>query len=123
MSGNSLFFRHLEHRSTTNPFGHSNSRSMRRDPTELSRTFLPPIGAVAPGRAPVEPEGVFRRLSSNIMTNTEQIRDGLLVLRCQQGDGAAFADLVQCWQERLWRHANRLTGSQDASADIRIDLS
>lgn len=55
------------------------------------------------------------------MANTQQIRDGLLVLRCQQGDGAAFADLVQRWQERLWRHAYRLTANQDAAADIVQD--
>ena len=55
------------------------------------------------------------------MTDTQHIRDGLLVLRCQQGDGTAFADLVERWQERLWRHAYRLTTSQDAAADIVQD--
>ena len=41
----------------------------------------------------------------------------MLVLRCQQGDAGAFDELVGRWQERLWRHAWRLTGSRDAAWD------
>jgi RNA polymerase sigma-70 factor, ECF subfamily len=40
------------------------------------------------------------------------------VLRCQEGDAAAFESLVVAWQERLWRHARRLTGDEDAAYDI-----
>ncbi len=52
------------------------------------------------------------------MTQRDSIRNGLLVLRSQEGDGAAFADLVLQWQERLWCHAYRLTADRDAAADI-----
>ena len=48
----------------------------------------------------------------------DQIHDELLVLRCQDGDEQALAALVQRWQERLWRHAFRLTGRRDAAADV-----
>ncbi len=48
----------------------------------------------------------------------EQIRNELLVLRCQEGDAAAFESLVGAWQERLWRHARRLTGEEDAAYDV-----
>jgi RNA polymerase sigma factor (sigma-70 family) len=52
------------------------------------------------------------------MSDRAHIRDGILLLRCQQGDSDAFADLVQAWQGRLWRHAHRLTGDRDAAADV-----
>jgi RNA polymerase sigma-70 factor (ECF subfamily) len=41
----------------------------------------------------------------------------LLVIRCQEGDVGAFEQLVERWQERLWRHAWRLTGDEDAAWD------
>ena len=55
------------------------------------------------------------------MNRGRHIRDSLLVLRCQQGDGDAFAALVEGWQERLWRHACRLTGNEEAAADVVQD--
>jgi RNA polymerase sigma factor (sigma-70 family) len=51
------------------------------------------------------------------MTHYERITDELLVLRCQEGDAAAFDQLIVRWQERLWRHAWRLTGAEDAAWD------
>ncbi|MFC1736452.1 RNA polymerase sigma factor [Candidatus Hydrogenedentota bacterium] len=45
----------------------------------------------------------------------------LLVLKCQEGDVAAFDELVSKWQERLWRHAWRLTGNEDAAWDTLQD--
>ena len=36
---------------------------------------------------------------------------------CQEGDVAAFEELVGRWQERLWRHAWRLTGDEEAAWD------
>jgi RNA polymerase sigma factor (sigma-70 family) len=51
------------------------------------------------------------------MTQHERITDELLVLRCQEGDAAAFDQLILRWQERLWRHAWRLTGAEDAAWD------
>jgi RNA polymerase sigma-70 factor, ECF subfamily len=48
----------------------------------------------------------------------EQFHNDLLVVRCQNGDPAAFELLVLAWQERLWRHARRLTGDEEAAYDI-----
>ena len=52
------------------------------------------------------------------MSRHERITDGLLLLRCQQGDGEAFAELVRRWQARLFRHACRMTGRREAAADV-----
>ena len=46
-----------------------------------------------------------------------QLTNELLVLRCQEGDVVAFEQLVERWQERLWRHAWRLTGDEAAAWD------
>jgi RNA polymerase sigma-70 factor (ECF subfamily) len=51
------------------------------------------------------------------MSQSERIDDELLVLRCQEGETAAFEQLIDRWQERLWRHAWRLTGDEDAAWD------
>jgi RNA polymerase sigma factor (sigma-70 family) len=51
------------------------------------------------------------------MDQRERLTDELLVLRCQEGDVAAFEELVERWQERLWRHAWRLTGDENAAWD------
>ena len=51
------------------------------------------------------------------MNHKEGIKDELLVLRCQEGDAAAFEELLERWQDRLWRHAWRLTGDEDAAWD------
>ncbi len=52
------------------------------------------------------------------MSRRERLNDQWLVLRCQEGDAAAFEELVGRWQERLWRHAWRLTGDEDAAWDV-----
>jgi RNA polymerase sigma-70 factor (ECF subfamily) len=52
------------------------------------------------------------------MDPRERIADELLVLRCQEGDIGAFEQLVERWQERLWRHAWRLTGDENAAWDV-----
>jgi RNA polymerase sigma-70 factor (ECF subfamily) len=51
------------------------------------------------------------------MSRRTRIEDELLVLRSQEGDVAAFDELVDRWQERLWRHAWRLLGNEDAAWD------
>jgi len=51
------------------------------------------------------------------MSRRERITDELLVLGCQEGDVTAFARLVDRWQQRLWRHAWRLTGNEEAAWD------
>lgn len=52
------------------------------------------------------------------MGTESQIRDALIVLRCQQDDAGAFADLVLRWRSRLWAHARRLTGDAHAADDV-----
>jgi RNA polymerase sigma-70 factor (ECF subfamily) len=52
------------------------------------------------------------------MRDPEDIHDEWLVLRCQDGDAAALAELAERWQPRLWRHAHRLTGMPDAAGDV-----
>jgi RNA polymerase sigma factor (sigma-70 family) len=52
------------------------------------------------------------------MSRRDRLNDELLVLRCQEGSTAAFDELVGRWQERLWRHAWRLTGHEDAASDV-----
>lgn len=53
-----------------------------------------------------------------MQTRREQLQNELLVLRCRQGDSAAFSELVWNWQERLWQYAYRLTLSDAAAHDI-----
>jgi RNA polymerase sigma-70 factor (ECF subfamily) len=55
------------------------------------------------------------------MGTKERIYEELLVLRSQEGDPAAFEELVRSWQSRLWRHASRLTGNEDAAWDVVQD--
>ncbi|HUW59745.1 MAG TPA: RNA polymerase sigma factor [Candidatus Bathyarchaeia archaeon] len=52
------------------------------------------------------------------MDQRNQVYDGWLVLRCQEGDVAALDELIRRWQERLWRHAWRLTGDREAAWDV-----
>jgi RNA polymerase sigma-70 factor, ECF subfamily len=47
--------------------------------------------------------------------------DELLVLACRQGDAAALEMLLARWQERLWRHALRVTGDSEAAWDVLQD--
>lgn len=42
----------------------------------------------------------------------------LLVLRAKAGDARAFEVLVKSWHERLWRHAFRLTHSEETAWDV-----
>ncbi len=44
--------------------------------------------------------------------------DALLVLRCQEGNADAFAQLVARWHGRLRAHARRLTGDDHAADDV-----
>jgi RNA polymerase sigma-70 factor (ECF subfamily) len=47
-----------------------------------------------------------------------RILDEVLVLRARAGRPDAFELLAARWQERLWRHAFRLTGREDAAWDV-----
>lgn len=51
------------------------------------------------------------------MAGPDYLHDQWLVLRCQEGDSAALDELVGRWQERLWRHAWRLTGDEAGAWD------
>ena len=51
----------------------------------------------------------------------ERTLDELLVIRVQEGSRAAFEQLVTRWQDRLWRHAYRLTGREDTAWDVMQD--
>jgi RNA polymerase sigma factor, sigma-70 family len=46
------------------------------------------------------------------------IRDQLLVMRWQDGESAAMNELVDRWYKRLWRHARRLTDSDDDATEV-----
>ena len=49
---------------------------------------------------------------------TDVIRDQLLVMRWQDGESAAMDELVERWHKRLWRHARRLTDSDDDATEV-----
>ena len=51
----------------------------------------------------------------------ERMLDELLVIRVQEGSRVAFEQLVTRWQDRLWRHAYRLTGREHAAWDVMQD--
>ncbi len=51
----------------------------------------------------------------------ESLCDEVLVLGCREGSREAFTLLVERWQARLWRHARRLTGRDDAASDVLQD--
>lgn len=51
------------------------------------------------------------------MKKPDSIENQILVIRCQQGEQTAFEELVDRWQERLYRHAYHLTGEKDTSWD------
>jgi RNA polymerase sigma-70 factor (ECF subfamily) len=48
----------------------------------------------------------------------DRILDDLLVQRACAGRREAFEALAARWQERLWRHAFRLTGREDVAWDV-----
>lgn len=53
------------------------------------------------------------------MTNKrKQLEDQVLVMDAQDGDAEAMRKLVLRWQKRLWHHAYRLTGHEDAAWDV-----
>lgn len=52
-----------------------------------------------------------------VQRTAAQIREELLVIRCQQGEEAAFTELVSLFQPRLLGHAFQLTGRPEAARD------
>jgi RNA polymerase sigma factor (sigma-70 family) len=49
---------------------------------------------------------------------SDQIIDEILVLDCQAGRARALEALVSRWHERLWQHAYRLVGDNEAAWDV-----
>ena len=58
------------------------------------------------------------RVIARLVNQHPSTSDDLLVLACRQGDAAALEALLARWQERLWRHALRLTGDTEAAWDV-----
>ena len=56
--------------------------------------------------------------SGRMSQATRQLQDELLVLMAQDGEAAAWDELVARWQKPLWRHACRLTGRTEAAWDV-----
>ena len=52
------------------------------------------------------------------MNQNERINDELLVLRAQEGAVEALGELIERWQDRLWRLAWRLTDDEQAAWDV-----
>jgi RNA polymerase sigma-70 factor (ECF subfamily) len=53
-----------------------------------------------------------------MLKSRNQIYDELLILKCQVGEKAAFEELVERWEKRLWHYAYKVTGSDSAAWDI-----
>ncbi|MBN1344928.1 MAG: sigma-70 family RNA polymerase sigma factor [Phycisphaerae bacterium] len=51
-----------------------------------------------------------------------QFEDSLLVEQCQQGDMAAFAQLVAKYQDKVYNTCWRISGSRDDAADLTQDV-
>src|SRR5437762_11067588 len=61
------------------------------------------------------------------MTDTAaRLYERVLVLRCQAGDEAAFAELVECYQPRLRYYLRKMLhdvhGSEDVLQDVWLDV-
>lgn len=52
------------------------------------------------------------------MNQNERINDELLVIRAQEGAVEALSELIEQWQDRLWRLAWRLTDDEQAAWDV-----
>ena len=55
------------------------------------------------------------------MNQNERINDELLVIQVQEGAAEALSELVERWQDRLWRLAWRLTDDEQAAWDVLQD--
>ncbi len=52
------------------------------------------------------------------MNQNERINDELLVIQVQEGSPEALEQLIERWQDRLWRLAWRLTDDEQAAWDV-----
>ncbi len=55
------------------------------------------------------------------MNQNERLKDELLVIQAQEGAVEALSELVDRWQDRLWRLAWRLTDDEQAAWDVLQD--
>jgi RNA polymerase sigma-70 factor (ECF subfamily) len=53
---------------------------------------------------------------------TDRLYERVLVVRCQAGDEAAFAELVQRYQPRLRYYLRKLLGDADVAEDVLQDV-
>ena len=51
-------------------------------------------------------------------SSVQQLVDEILVMDAQEGKAKAMEMLVSRWQKRLWQHALRLTGDEQAAWDV-----
>ena len=58
---------------------------------------------------------------STPILNDDSRADELLAIRCQLGERAAFADLIDRWHEPLWRYLRRLADSNQTADDLVQD--
>lgn len=58
---------------------------------------------------------------STPIPNDDSRADELLAIRCQLGERAAFADLIDRWHEPLWRYLRRLADSNQTADDLVQD--
>jgi RNA polymerase sigma-70 factor (ECF subfamily) len=59
-----------------------------------------------------------RPLESGVARDADTLRDQFLVLRCQRGEDPAFAELVRCWEGRLYYFIRRLVPREDDAGDV-----
>ncbi len=87
------------------------------------------LSAAAGGFVDLTRSGFFISLLNHLagpndllaMNQNERINDELLVIRVQEGATEALTELVERWQDRLWRLAWRLTDDEQAAWDVLQD--
>jgi RNA polymerase sigma-70 factor (ECF subfamily) len=52
------------------------------------------------------------------LTESEQILQELLVLRCRRGDAAAWRELIRHWERRLFYYVRRVVGDERDAWDV-----
>jgi len=75
-------------------------------------------GVLETAKQPVKPPSQEPKPPSDRAPARAGVLSELLVLRAQEGSSRAFGQLVELWQERLWRHAYRLTGREAEAWDV-----
>jgi outer membrane protein OmpA-like peptidoglycan-associated protein len=53
-----------------------------------------------------------------VMAERERARDGLLVIRCQQGEPQAYEELVRAMERKLFYYIRRFVGNDENAADV-----